>query len=112
MWVLCSRPTHAIRTRIAVAVYNTSAAITNGLPPPVRPNTIDTNFFDGLDLSSNGAQTLLGTGGEDAVSDEQRQVLDRVGEDLARLGRVKRVALGVREKDEFLKAWLKKRKTA
>jgi hypothetical protein len=28
-----------------------------------------------------------------------------VGEDLARLGRVKRVGLGVEEKIEFLKVW-------
>jgi hypothetical protein len=48
---------------------------------------------------------------EDAgVSKEEQKVLDRVGEDLARLGRVKRVGLGVPEKIEFVKVWAKRRR--
>lgn len=39
------------------------------------------------------------------VSAEEQKVLDRIAEDLARLGRVKRVGLGVFEKIEFLKVW-------
>jgi hypothetical protein len=45
-----------------------------------------------------------GSGSEDVGVSEQ-EVLDRVGEDLARLGRVKRVGLGVEDKIEFVKVW-------
>jgi hypothetical protein len=37
------------------------------------------------------------------------QMLDRVGEGLARLGRVKRVGLGVDEKRQFVMMWSKRR---
>lgn len=43
------------------------------------------------------------------ISDEERAVLDRVAEALARLGRVKRVGLGVREKSEFVRRWMRRR---
>jgi hypothetical protein len=39
------------------------------------------------------------------VSEDEQKVLERVAEDLARLGRVKRVGLGVEDKVEFLKVW-------
>lgn len=44
-------------------------------------------------------------GDDGVVSEKEQQVLERVAEDLARLGRVKRVGLGVEEKVEFLKVW-------
>ena len=40
---------------------------------------------------------------------EERQVLDKVGEALARLGRVKRVGVGVKEKGDFIRVWSKRR---
>jgi hypothetical protein len=46
-----------------------------------------------------------GGGDKGDVSPDEQEVLDRVGEDLARLGRVKRVGLGVEEKIEFVKVW-------
>ena len=60
-------------------------------------------------------QEVLGmgvrTGGnEGEVSAQEQRVLDRVAEDLARLGRVKRVGLGVGEKIEFLRVWLRRRR--
>ena len=39
------------------------------------------------------------------VSEDEQKVLESVAEDLARLGRVKRVGLGVEDKVEFLKVW-------
>lgn len=47
---------------------------------------------------------------EGEVSALEQKVLDRVAEDLARLGRVKRVGLDVSDKIEFLKVWLKRRR--
>lgn len=40
----------------------------------------------------------------------ERKVLDKVADALARLGRVKRVGLGIREKSDFVKAWTKQRR--
>jgi hypothetical protein len=74
----------------------------------------DTNIFDQPDFRNgfsgehgqNGDGMTVDTGYEDGdVSADEQQVLDRVAEDLARLGRVKRVGLGVEEKIEFLKVW-------
>lgn len=58
------------------------------------------------------SETLIGSdvGDDGALSADERHVLDKIGEDLARLGRVKRVALGVKDKEDFVKAWTKKRK--
>lgn len=108
LWNLCSKPTHCIRVRIAEAVFNTSAspkqsAAASGrdLSPRSGDHT-DTNGVDG---------SLLGNGDADGeLLAEEQKVLDRVGEDLARLGRVKRVGLGVKEKADFIKTWMKKRR--
>jgi hypothetical protein len=74
----------------------------------------DTNIFDQPDFRNGfsgengeaGDGMAVDVGGDDAdVSADEQQVLDRVAEDLARLGRVKRVGLGVEEKIKFLKVW-------
>lgn len=58
----------------------------------------------------SSAETLVSNGDGEVLSAEERKVLDRIGEDLARLGRVKRVGLGVQVKEEFVKVWKKTRK--
>jgi hypothetical protein len=82
-------------------------------PSALKPrNSFETNFFDGLQLgdSVSSAETLVSNGDGEVLSAEERKVLDRIGEDLARLGRVKRVGLGVQVKEEFVKVWKKTRK--
>lgn len=95
------------------------------------PNTYATNFLDTLNdddedgddedsAAGEGESVVSGrsvdvvTGREDdgsaGVSEDERKVLDRVAEALARLGRVKRVGLGVAEKVEFARMWTKKRR--
>jgi hypothetical protein len=110
LWNLCSRPTHCIRVRIADAVYNDSSV---AVEKAARANTYETNFFDGLEIGggsgSLSSSDTLGSSDGDEVSVAEKRVLERVAEDLARLGRVKRVGLGVAEKIEFLKAWTKTR---
>ncbi|KAF2426574.1 hypothetical protein EJ08DRAFT_616400 [Tothia fuscella] len=116
LWNLCSRPTHCIRVRIADAVYNTAASSSrpNGTKSPLskKPNSYETNFFDGMNIgdSLSDADTLVDNIDGDNLTQEEMKVLDRIADDLARLGRVKRVGLGVKEKDDFLKAWKKTRK--
>jgi 1-acylglycerol-3-phosphate O-acyltransferase len=111
-WNLCGKPSHCIRIRIAEAVYNTSRA-----SPPKEStkgastgSTYNTNFLDaGNDGMSSDADTLVGSNedgsGQEMMTREERAFLDKVAEALARLGRAKRVGLGVREKLGFVEMW-------
>lgn len=110
LWNLCSKPTHCIRIRIAEAVFNTSTApssISSG-----KASTYKTNYFDSLtDDTASSADTLVGDDSEGpTVMREEKAFLDKIGEALARLGRVKRVGLGVKEKEEFVKHWARSRR--
>ena len=103
LWNLCSKPTHTIRVRIAEAVYNTTA--NQPVLGQSKQDSYDTNYF----ASDSGAETLVNDSDGDGLSADERKLLERIGEDLARLGRVKRVGLTVREKAEFVKVWTKTR---
>lgn len=113
LWNLLSEPTHCIRVRIAEWVYNNPK-----LPP--RPKNPDksymSNFLDTLQaeeaVMSSSTDTLLGSddvrlNGE--LNVEERKVLDKVAESLARLGRVSRVSLGAKDKIAFVRIWKKRR---
>lgn len=58
-------------------------------------------------MSSSDTLTSLGDQSNELTDQEQR-VLDKVGEALARLGRVKRVGLTVKDKIAFVDAWSKR----
>lgn len=105
LWNLCSRPTHTIRVRVAEAVV------------------VDTEEGGGGEWKGKGRvveeeeeddeaeEERDGKGeGEAMLTADEKIVLDRVAEALARLGRVKRVGVGVRQKLEFLKVWQKRRR--
>ncbi|KAK4222992.1 hypothetical protein QBC38DRAFT_61656 [Podospora fimiseda] len=87
LWRLLGRPTHTIRVRIAEAMHNTAQA-TNGVP------------HSGSERRSSGE--------DDGVTIEEQHLLDNVAEALARLGRVKRVGLTLKDKKAFVAAWNKK----
>lgn len=106
-----SQPTHCISVRIAEAVYNTSR------PTDVAAEKKDrylTNFLDTLGEDSpmtSSTDTLASLNDQPAeVNAEERKILDKVGEALARLGRVRRVGLTVKDKSLFVDAWSKKRR--
>jgi len=99
LWDLCSRPTHCIRVRIAEATFGQNDAI---------DANIMTNGDVQLSNSFSSAETLADDGHE-GLSNTERKLLDRVADDLARLGRARRVGLGVKEKVEFIKVWTKTR---
>ncbi|KAM5442462.1 Lysophosphatidic acid:oleoyl-CoA acyltransferase 1 [Microsporum ferrugineum] len=84
IWNLLSKPTHFIRVRIAESVQRGSA-----VDVPLQSLRGDSDVT--LDL-------------------DQQKLLFLVGDSLARLGRVKRVGLGVRQKQEFVRMWDKTRK--
>ena len=86
IWNLLSRPTTCIRVRIAEGQMNSAIAHTNG-------------------ISADGVSELRYRNDSGAaVSSNEQRVLDRIGEALARLGRVKRVGLTLEDKAAFVNA--------
>lgn len=66
--------------------------------------------MDTIADSASDAETLVGAeDSEGPQTKEERAFLDRIAEALARLGRVKRVGLGVKDKEDFIKMWSKRR---
>lgn len=116
-WRLLSKPTHQMRVRIATRIYNSksqdSPSKTTSKQDKAAGTGYDTNIFDqpgfrnGLDGKHgyDGMRVEIGDDENVGVSAEEQKVLDRIAEDLARLGRVKRVGLGVEEKIEFVRVW-------
>ncbi|KAL2142563.1 hypothetical protein VTI28DRAFT_1009 [Corynascus sepedonium] len=95
-WKLLGRPTHYIRVRIAEGIHNTTGA-SNGVSTHAAA------------AAAGAARTGDWEGrAEDQPTAEEQQLLDRVGEALARLGRAKRVGLTLKEKKGFLNAWAKR----
>ncbi|KAL9001456.1 MAG: hypothetical protein Q9169_000031 [Polycauliona sp. 2 TL-2023] len=95
LWNLTSRPTHCIRVRIAESLQNTSR-------PPTRNSGPAESVHDD---TASSTDTLLGSEDAEGMNSAEKMVLDKVGEALARLGRVKRVGLGVEDKIGFVNAW-------
>ncbi len=113
LWNLLSQPTHCIHVRIAEVVYNTSKP-TEAASGKDRKEHYIANFMDTLGEDSgttSSSDTLTSLGDQAAeVNAEEKKILDKVGEALARLGRVKRVGLTVKDKIDFIHAWSRKRK--
>lgn len=63
-----------------------------------------------LDDLRSSSETLVGPDDNEGLTSGERRVLDKIGETLARLGRNKRVGLGVKEKQEFVRVWTRSRK--
>ena len=103
-WNLLSRPTHCIRVRIAESAYNTSysSSLRSSNQTSV-PNLIHND-------TASSTDTLLGIDENDGMTLDERGVLDKVAEALARLGRVKRVGLSAMDKEAFVKAWTRQRR--
>lgn len=99
LWTLLSKPTHCIRVRIAECINSSTVSIDAPPARSTRKSTYNTNYLDQLDQED----------GE--VTASEKALLDQVGESLARLGRVKRVGLGVKEKEDFVRVWTRNRKT-
>jgi hypothetical protein len=88
--------------RIAESVYNSSQS------PATRSAATPGQLAS--DDRTSSSDTLLGSEEVEGMSATEKRVLDKVAEALARLGRVKRVGLGVRDKKDFVKAWSKQRR--
>jgi 1-acylglycerol-3-phosphate O-acyltransferase len=110
IWNLCSKPTHCIRIRIAEAVYNTSKKIQEGMSTRATSRSLSADVL-ASDGGVSDAETLVGTEDNEAVlTKEERAFLDKITEALARLGRVKRVGLGVKDKIDFVAMWTRSKR--
>ncbi|WPH03117.1 vacuolar protein sorting protein vps66 [Acrodontium crateriforme] len=120
IWRLNSRQTHCIRVRIggpmslaapSVSTLEASPAVkSTGRSNNTVGKSYDSNFFDDFEASPSPKNNCDdGTDDEVEMNDSERRALDSVADSLARLGRVKRVGLGVQEKAEFVHAWSKRR---
>lgn len=96
LWVLLSSPTHCIRTRIGSPVQI----------PPADAAAAKDGYLDRRKSSAFDDDQMVEEDG-DGVTEIEQKVLDMIADALARLGRVKRVGLGVNEKDRFVGAWRK-----
>lgn len=109
LWNLCSKPTHCIRIRIAEAVISPVTRQKDN----VKTSSYTTNYFDQMEAAdrTSDEDTLVGSEDADgAMTNEEKAFLDRIAEALARLGRVKRVGLGVKNKIDFVTMWTKTRR--
>jgi hypothetical protein len=64
---------------------------------------------EAIGVSFSSAETLTNEERESGLNASERKVLNQVADDLARLGRAKRVGLGVNDKTNFVKMWTKTR---
>ncbi|QIW99984.1 hypothetical protein AMS68_005502 [Peltaster fructicola] len=104
LWRLNGQSSHTVRTRIGTAVTRKSVSASSTPTGKItKRSKYEGNFFDTLDDAAT-----LST--DDDASDAEKQVLDAVADTLARLGRVKRVSLGLAEKTTFVAAWRKNSK--
>ena len=85
--------------RIAESIHNTSES------PATRSSAGQVERDMVYDDRTSSSDTLLNSEDAESMNAAEKRVLDKVAEALARLGRVKRVGLGVKDKDEFVKAW-------
>ena len=85
--------------RIAESVYNTSDSASSR-----KASGSGALAYDDRISSSD---TLLDSEDADSINSAEKRVLDNVAEALARLGRAKRVGLGVKDKEAFIKAYVK-----
>lgn len=88
-------------------VYNSSKSADVVIDPKDKYLT---NFLDTLGEDADSSTDTLGSSNDVDANEEEKKVLDKVGEALARLGRVKRVGLTLKDKSAFIEAWTKRRK--
>ena len=108
LWKLSSRQTHCIRVRVGLplTIAQVQRDEDGSREARTRPqNGYDTNYFDSLKAAGTSE-----TEGEPTAAEQK--VLDVIVDQLARLGRVKTLGLGMEEKIAFVDAWTGKTKSA
>ena len=105
LWNLLSKPTHCIRVRIAECVIRGGM---DGHRVSTQLAARKQSMFEGDDASINRIDNgVVNDDPSDSLTNEEKALLDYVGDALARLGRVKRVGLSIQDKQEFVRMWTK-----
>lgn len=113
LWNLLSRPTHFIRVRVAEYVITSKQTSgTSSSSQQQQAQSTSTDFFgDDNDEPTSFLEEYAGSStSSEQLTKNEISVLDYVGESLARLSRVKRVGLGVKEKQAFVEMWTKQKR--
>lgn len=122
LWNLLRRPTHCIRVRIAEHIVTPTKRARAAASGPSEDYLRLLKELDDEKQSSDADGDAEADGAADQASvttqeeldktltEEQRMFLREVGKALARLGRVKRVGLGVVEKKGFAELWASQKK--
>ncbi|KAL2756940.1 hypothetical protein ACRALDRAFT_1069636 [Sodiomyces alcalophilus JCM 7366] len=103
LWDLLSRPSTCVRVRIAESTYNTSRGGAKTASSSARESQAGEQRYrmggddDGSSASKDSDFAV--------VTPEEQRVLDKIADDLARLGRNKRVGLTLKDKAAFMEAW-------
>ncbi|KAF9891658.1 hypothetical protein FE257_003670 [Aspergillus nanangensis] len=109
LWALVSEWKHLARVRVAEPV--TSGKISadgSGSSGATRRATYDTNYLDTFDAAQGGDSSSASDDG--TITASETALLNHVADALARLGRVRRVGLGVREKEDFVRMWTRNKR--
>ncbi|KAI0995268.1 hypothetical protein K3495_g12914 [Podosphaera aphanis] len=104
LWKLLSQPSHSIRVRIAESMYNN---------PPAKQEQSSPDFYQqpaSLPFKTRAVASrklIMSRPSSDDVTglNENSSIIDDIENALARLGRVRRVRLSLRDKIEFIEAW-------
>lgn len=103
LWNLLSKPTHYIRVRIAEGItardLEATSSPTRSSRSGARERKSANNPLAALEDQDGQPES------EEPLNHEQQALLVQVAQALARLGRVKRVGLGVQEKKQFVSVW-------
>ncbi|KAI9843623.1 MAG: Ancient ubiquitous protein 1 [Sclerophora amabilis] len=109
LWNFLSEPTHCIRVRIAGCVFNASKPLHSPTSSDAS-NFLDTSpAEDSATTSSTETLSTFERQAGDGQTLEERKVLERTAEALARLGRSKRIGLTLKDKIAFIDAWSRQR---
>jgi hypothetical protein len=103
LWNLLSRPTHGVNVRIAESITVRHDVESSTTIPTLED--LDSTEVEEISYSSSTdtlTETVL------VQNPAEKKILDQVGESLARIGRIKRVGLGVKEKTDFVTLWSRK----
>ncbi|KAI6246843.1 putative lysophosphatidic acid:oleoyl-CoA acyltransferase [Erysiphe necator] len=104
LWNLLATPTHSIRVHIAKPLYNNTPSQVNSIGHiTITSSEIPLKKTTEMNTIEGRSNYMVKQTRIDSL--EEKNVLDKVGNSLALLGRVPRVGLTVRDKIKFIEAW-------
>lgn len=107
LWKLLSNPKHCIRVRLAASMSSPNVCHSEEKERTMQPPTKGNTNRSQLKLSGINIKEIAGHSTSKA---EAEKFSTELADTLARLGRVPRVALSVKDKEEFYRLWSRENK--